>query len=58
MNRKDFIQIAINDPKKAAKILRTKANKLENSKNITEVARNVSKTLFISDRTVFRDCKK
>jgi hypothetical protein len=58
MKRAEFIKIAINDPKKGAEILRTQAKELEGCKKVMRVAETLSKTLFISDRTVFRDCKK
>ena len=58
MKRSEFIQTAINNPKKAADILQANAKKLKKCKNVTSVAKALSETLFISDRTVFRDCKK
>jgi hypothetical protein len=58
MNRADFIKIAIDNPEEAARILRAKANKLASCKNVSKTADVLSNTLFISSRTIFRDCKK
>lgn len=58
MKREDFVKIAINNPKKGAKILEEAAQKLRSCKNVTKTAEVISDTIFISDRTVFRDAKK
>jgi hypothetical protein len=58
MKRDEFVKIAINDPKKAAKILRQTAKEFESCKGVTKTAAIIQKTLFVSERTVFNDCKK
>lgn len=58
MKRAEFVKISINDPKKGAKILRAKARVLESCRNVTTTAKALSETLFITDRTIFNDCKK
>jgi hypothetical protein len=58
MKRDEFVKMAINDPKKAARVLKNQAYQLERTTGVTKVARALSKTLFITERTVFNDCKK
>lgn len=58
MKRSEFVKLAINDPKAAAAILKAQAKKLEKCRKVTETAKSISNILFITDRTVFNDCKK
>lgn len=58
MKRNEFVQLAINDPCKAAEILKKQAAELKNCKKTNQTVRRISKILFISERTIFRDCKK
>ena len=58
MKRSEFVQLAISDPKKGAKILRANARQLEATRNVTKTAEVLSRTLFVTDRTIFSDCKK
>jgi hypothetical protein len=58
MRRDEFVKLAINNPKDAANILRCQAEEFERSKRITKIVEVISKTLFITDRTVYNDCKK
>lgn len=58
MKRSEFIQLSINDPKKGAAILKAKAKRLEKCRRITETAKNLGDILFVTDRTIFSDCKK
>ena len=58
MKRHEFIKLAIRDPLKASEIMKCQADNLKKSRNVSQTADVLSKSLFISDRTVFRDCKK
>lgn len=58
MKRKEFIELAINSPEKAAKILSANARKLKQCRSVSKTTDILSRILFISDRTIFRDCKK
>ena len=58
MKRSDFIKLTINNPQKGAEVLKAQARKLEKCKGVTETVNNLSDILFVTDRTVFRDCKK
>jgi hypothetical protein len=58
MKRDEFVKKCVSNPKEAARILKNKAEKLESCKKITDTSKVLSEILFISDRTVFRDCKK
>jgi len=58
MIRSEFVKIALDNPKKAAKLLRAQARKLEKAKGIIKINDAISETLFISQRSVYRDCSK
>lgn len=58
MKRHEFIKLAIRDPQQASDILKNQAEALKKSKNVCQTADVLSRALYISDRTVFRDCKK
>lgn len=55
--RKKFVQLAINRPDKAAKLLRENADKLEKSHTTNDTIKALSKALFSSERTIWRDLK-
>ena len=57
-NREQFVKKAFNSPKKAAEDLRQMASNLESSTTTTEVVKNLSNILHLSERTIFGDyCK-
>ena len=58
MNRDEFVKLGINNPDLAAKLLKSKAMQLSKCRNVTKTAEILSNILFVSDRTIFRDCKK
>lgn len=55
VNRKAFIQLAIDNPVEAADILRKRANELSKCKNTTQSICKISECLFLSDRTIYND---
>jgi hypothetical protein len=57
-NRVRFVNVAINDPKKAATKLRQMANGLSNCENTSDVIYALSEIFAVSERTILRDIKK
>ncbi len=57
-SRKEFIQLSIDDPEKASKILIEKAEKLANSDRSHKVVKILSEILFLNHCTIYRDCSR
>jgi preprotein translocase subunit SecY len=58
MKRDEFVKLAINDPKRAARVLNKKAKELSGCRKVTKTADVLSDILFVTERTIFSDCKK
>ena len=56
--RKDLIELAINDPKKAAKYIELAALSLKQARNTNQVIDILANTLFLSERTVSGQIEK
>lgn len=57
-NRKEFVKLAVENPKEAAANLREMASGLEKSNNTSQVVKNLSNILHLSERTIYYDyCK-
>jgi hypothetical protein len=56
--RELFVKLAMNDPVRAAKVLRQHATKLEKSKRVKEIVDAVMSTIFIGEKTMYNDLKK
>lgn len=54
-SRKQFVSLAINSPKEAAKVLRQKAKGLENCRTTTDSVYALQDILYVSEATIFRD---
>jgi hypothetical protein len=57
-SREIFVKLAMNDPVKAAKLLRQHADKLEKSERVKEITDAVMSTIFVSEKTLYNDLKK
>ncbi len=57
-SREEFVKLAFNEPKEAAKLLRMQADELEKSKKTTDILDTISETIFVSERQLFKDLKK
>lgn len=57
-SRRDFINMAIDDPAAAASRLRCAARQLEKANNITELVSRLSRILHVSESTIFKDLKE
>lgn len=55
LRRMNFARLAVNNPKKAANLLRSWARGLENCKNTADVIYALAQILFLSTRTIERD---
>lgn len=56
-NRINFVKLAINDKKKAAKELKELAKGLENTKNVSDTIYALTQIFGVSERTILRDLK-
>lgn len=58
LNRAKFVQLALKDQKKAAEILRSKADGLEGCRTIGDVIYALGDILYCGERAIFRDLQK
>lgn len=56
--RKDLIELAINDPKKAAKYFEFAALSLKQARTTTQIIDILANTLFLNERTVSNQIEK
>lgn len=54
-DRRSFINLSVNDPKRAALLLRRKAKGLENCRNTSDSVEALKDILYVSEVTIFRD---
>lgn len=54
--RKEFVTMCMNNPINGAKHLHVMAQKLSKCKTSREVVEHLSNLLYVTDRTIYRDC--